>query len=86
MQFLSKKNPAIYLEETTQYVKDLQQVTFIRNKCTEPSEIAEYDNILHCMREVLLFMNTVGKRDMAKLRSSLNTPAPQTPAEPAQLA
>lgn len=74
MQFLNKKNPAIYLEETTQYVKDLQQVTFIRDKCTDPGELAEYDNILHCMREVLLFMNTVGKRDMAKLRSALETP------------
>lgn len=73
MQFLNKKNPAIYIEETTQYIKDLQQVTLIRDKCTNTKEIAEYENILHCMREVLLFMNTISKRDMAKLRSAPET-------------
>lgn len=67
MQFLNKKNPAIYLEETTQYVKDIQQVTFIRDKCTDPGEKAEYDNILHCMREVLLFMNSITNKDRARL-------------------
>lgn len=68
MQFLAKRrNPEAYLAETTQYVNDLQRVTLLRDKCTDAAERAEYDNLLHCMREVLLFMNTISSRDRTRL-------------------
>lgn len=69
MQFLRKqrRSPEIYLAETTQYVNDLQRVTLLRDKCTDQTERAEYDNILHCMREVMLFMNHISQKDRARL-------------------
>jgi hypothetical protein len=66
MQFLNKKNPAIYLSETTQYVTDLQRVTLLRDRCKDAEERASYDNIIHCMQEVLEFMNTISGQDQNK--------------------
>lgn len=69
MQFLLKqrRSPEVYLAETTQYVNDLQRVTLLRDKCSDPTEREEYDNVLHCMREVLLFMNHISQKDRARL-------------------
>jgi hypothetical protein len=57
----------IYLSETTEYVNDLQRITLLRDKCKDPDEKASYDNMIHCMQEVLLFMNTLNSKDQAKL-------------------
>lgn len=70
MQFLQKRNPAIYLDETSQYINDLQRITLLRDKCQDPTEKAEYDNVIHCMLEVVRFMNTIAKKDMAKIETS----------------
>lgn len=69
MQFSRKqrRNPEIYLAETTQYVQDLQRVTLLRDKAQDSAERAEYDNVLHCMREVMLFMNHISQKDRARL-------------------
>lgn len=67
MLFRDKKSPEIYLAETTQYINDLQRVTLLRDKCEDPGERAHYDVMIHCMQEVMLFMNTIGKRDRARL-------------------
>lgn len=69
MQFLQKqrRNPEVYLAETTQYVNDLQRITLLRDKCTNLQEKSDYDNIIHCMQEVMLFMNSISKKDRARL-------------------
>lgn len=69
MKFLYGKNPAVYFAETTQYVKDLHRITMLRDKCQDPEERAEYDNIIHCMQEVILFMNSINKKDRSRLPS-----------------
>lgn len=71
MQFLRKqrRNPEVYLAETTQYVQDLQRITLLRDKTQDPAERAEYDNVLHCMREVVLFMNHISQKDRARIPS-----------------
>lgn len=72
MQFFAKRrNPEAYLAETSQYVSDLQRITLLRDKCKDPAERAEYDNVLHCMREVLKFMNTISNSDRARLEANL---------------
>jgi hypothetical protein len=67
MRFLNKKNPAVYLSETTQYVNDLQRITLLRDKSSDPSEIANYDNLIHVMQEVLLFMNSISDKDRRRV-------------------
>jgi hypothetical protein len=67
MKFLSKKNPVAYLAETTQYIDDLQRITLLRDKCQDPEEKASYDNLIDVMQEVLVFMNSISKRDKARL-------------------
>lgn len=68
MQFLkTRRNPEVYLAETTQYINDLQRITLLRDKCEDPDEKAAYDNAIHCMQEVLIFMNSITKKDRARL-------------------
>lgn len=43
--------------EVHQYTQDLERITMLRNKARTPEEMAEYDNILHCMRMVLIVIN-----------------------------
>lgn len=67
MKLKNRTNPTTYFSETTQYVKDLEQVTALRDKCANPKERLEYDNVIFCMQRVLLFMNTLSKKDEEKL-------------------
>lgn len=68
MQFLkARRNPEVYLNETTQYVNDLQRVTLLRDKCQDPTEKADYDNVIHVMQEVLLFMNSISNKDRRRI-------------------
>lgn len=67
MQFLSKKNPVVYLSETTEYINDLQRITLLRDKCDNPKEKASYDNIISIMQEVIVYMNSISKKDKAQL-------------------
>lgn len=69
MQLLTKKNPTIYLSETTQYIKDLQELTLLRDKCQNLEEKNAYSATIHCMQEVLIFMNSINKKDRAKLKT-----------------
>jgi hypothetical protein len=67
MLFIHKKNPTVYFAETTQYVDDLQRITLLRDKCSNPKEVESYNNVIHCMQEVLVFMNSINKRDRARI-------------------
>lgn len=81
MRFLHKKNPEIYLSEITQYVTDLQRITLLRDKARESEERDDYDNIIHCMQEVLIFMNSINVKDRKRNSNLQQFPDP-APVEP----
>lgn len=80
MKFLNNKNPEIYLSEITQYVTDLERVTQLRNKCHDPDERGSYTNIIHCMQEVMVFMNSISESD--RKRSAKLEQIPDAQPEP----
>lgn len=63
MIFKHKKNPTIYFADTSKYIADLARVSSLREHATTTGERNDYDNIIHVMQEVLLFMNTISKKD-----------------------
>lgn len=70
-----KQNPVVYLTDTHQYVDDLQRVTLLRDKCHNPKERGDYDTMIHCMQEVVVFMNTL--TDKERKAAGLAEPAVQ---------
>lgn len=46
------------LSEIHEYTLDLQRVTMLRDKCQNPKEKTGYDDCIHVMQEVLIFLNT----------------------------
>ena len=48
--------------EIHEYTLDLQRVTMLREKCTPGDERKRYDDAIHVMQEVLIFLNTEPKK------------------------
>lgn len=46
------------LSEIHEYTLDLQRITALRDKCQDPKERSNYDDCIHVMQEVLIFLNT----------------------------
>ena len=79
----SKRNPEVYLAETHQYVKDLQEITTLRSYSAPNSdERKRYSRMIECMQEVLIFMNTVPadqKKALADATFPVKTAVVDTP-------
>lgn len=65
--FNSRKSPVGYLEQTKQYITDIARVTTLRNQCEDPKERADYDTTIHVMQEVLIYMNSLSKKERLKI-------------------
>lgn len=59
---LRKKPWAPNLAEIHEYTQDLQQVTFLRDKCQDEAEQQRYSDCVKVMQEVLIFLNTPPKK------------------------
>lgn len=57
---LFKKQPwKPSFEEISQYGLDLQRVMALREKATSDKERETFDRTIHCMQEVMIYLNTM---------------------------
>jgi len=58
MLFRRKKQWQPELPEIHEYTLDLQRITMLRDKSQDAKEKRGYDDCIHVMQEVLIFLNT----------------------------